>query len=64
MTTDVAQMRIECLKLAHRLDLPPEMVVDRAKVYEQYIFGAAQAEMPDNRSPKRPGGQSGKTDKR
>ena len=63
MTTDIAQIRIECLKLAHRLDLPPETVVDRAKVYEQYICGAAKAEVSENRT-QRPGGQSGKTDKR
>ena len=61
--TDVAHVRIECLKLAHRFDLPPAEVVDRAKMYENYIIGTAQAEMPDNRT-RRPGGQSGKTDKR
>jgi len=56
-------MRIECLKLAHRSDLPPEEVVNRAKMYENYVLGAEQSALPDNR-PKRPGGQSGKTDKR
>ena len=61
---DIAQIRLDCLKLAHRSDLPPLEVVDRARVYEKYIIGAAQAEMPDNRSPKRPGGQEGKTSKR
>lgn len=61
--TDVAHMRIECLKLAHRSDLPPEEVVNRAKMYENYVLGAEQSALPDNR-PKRPGGQSGKTDKR
>jgi hypothetical protein len=61
--TNVAQMRIECLKLAHRSDLPPNQVVDRAKMYEEYVLGAEQSALLDNR-PKRPSGQSGKTDKR
>lgn len=64
MRLDLAHLRVECLKLAHRQDLPPEQVVSRATVYEQYIIGAAQAEILDNRSPKRPSGQTGKTDKR
>lgn len=64
MRIDLAHLRVECLKLAHRQDLPPDQVVSRAKVYEEYIIGASQDVKLDNRSPKRPSGQSGKTDER
>lgn len=58
---DIAQIRIEALKLAHRSDLKTVDVIDRASAYEQYIIGSGQTEKPDNR-PKRPGRQTGKTD--
>jgi len=35
---DIAQIRIECIKLAHRNDLLPSEVVNRAKIYEQYLL--------------------------
>jgi hypothetical protein len=35
---DIAQTRIECLQLAHRADLTPQDVVDRAKFYESYVL--------------------------
>ena len=34
---DPEQIRLECLKLAHRHDHTADMVVDRAKVFERYI---------------------------
>jgi len=34
---DPEQIRLECLKLAHRHDHTAEMVVDRAKVFERYV---------------------------
>lgn len=34
------EIRIECLKLAHRHDREPAQVVENAKVYEDYISGA------------------------
>ncbi len=57
---DIAQIRLECLKLAHRLDILPNEVIHRAMVYEAYVV-QREKEMPDNRTPKRPGGQTGKT---
>jgi hypothetical protein len=53
---DLAQIRLECLKLAHRHDQLPEMVIDRAKEYELYLMPIEVSEKvhtPDNR--KRPG---------
>jgi hypothetical protein len=53
---DLAQIRLECLKLAHRLDHSPEMVIDRAREYELYLMPIEASEKvhtPDNR--KRPG---------
>lgn len=35
---DIAQIRLEVVKLAHRNDLHPSEVVNRAKVYEQYVL--------------------------
>jgi hypothetical protein len=31
------QIRLECLKLVNRHDWPPDMVVERAKVFERYV---------------------------
>ena len=45
---DTVQIRLECLKLAHRTDLPPSEVVIRAMVYEAYI-GSGNTEKSDNR---------------
>lgn len=45
---DIAQIRLECLKLSHRHDQLPEMVIDRAKSYEDYVL-----KEPENQ--KRPG---------
>lgn len=36
MTPD-QQIRLECLKLAHRHDLDPERVVERAGSFERYV---------------------------
>jgi hypothetical protein len=35
---DIAEIRIECIKLAHRNDLLPQEIVNRAKIYEQYLL--------------------------
>lgn len=32
-------IRLECLKLAHRNDLSPQEVIARASQYEQYVLG-------------------------
>ena len=58
---DIAQIRLECLKLANRSDLLPSEVVNRAIGYEQYVMGAEKSELLDNRNPKRPGRPVGKT---
>lgn len=34
---DTCEIKIKCLELAHRSDLPPLEVISRAKLYEQYI---------------------------
>jgi hypothetical protein len=60
---DVAQIRLECLKLAHRLDHLPEMVIDRARAYEAFVTGTAQAG-ESGQPTHRPTGQAGKTAKR
>lgn len=39
------QIRLECLKLAHRHDHTAEMVVARAEVFERYI----QSQAPDRK---------------
>lgn len=36
------EIRLECLRLAHRHDLPTETIVERAKGYEAYVSGNAQ----------------------
>ncbi len=60
---DIAQIRLECLKLAHRHDHSPEMVIDRAKAYEAFAVGTAKAD--DSGQPTHgPTGQAGKTAKR
>jgi hypothetical protein len=46
--TDLALIRLEALKLAHRPDQSPEMVIDRAKSYEEYI-------LKESENRKRPG---------
>jgi hypothetical protein len=45
---DLAQIRLEALKLAHRPDHSPEMVIDRAKAYEDYV-------LKESENRKRPG---------
>jgi hypothetical protein len=53
---DIAQIRLECVKLAHRHDKTPEDVVAVAKVYEQYVVNESQAKPkrswgPENHKP-------------
>jgi len=59
---NVADVRIKCLQLAHRPDLLPQDVVERAKVYEAFIQGEAKADNSDKptRGPGRPPGKTGK----
>lgn len=52
---DAADIRLECLKLAHRHDREPAQVVVVAEVYETYVSGNAQNE-------KRRGKKAGKPD--
>jgi len=52
---DDADIRLECLKLAHRHDRDPAQVVDVAKVYEAYVSGNAHR-------PRRRGKKAGKPD--
>ncbi len=33
------QIRLECLKLAHRDDRPPAQVIEVAAVYEEFVSG-------------------------
>lgn len=35
---DIAQIKLECLQLAHRSDLLPQDIVDRAKIYQAYVL--------------------------
>jgi len=35
---NIAQIKLECLQLAHRSDLQPNEVISRAKVYEEYLL--------------------------
>jgi len=35
---DIAQIKLECIKLAHRNDLLPNDVINRAKMYEEYVL--------------------------
>ena len=35
---DIAQIRLECIKLACRSDLLPNETVIRAKIYEEYVL--------------------------
>lgn len=53
---DIAQIRLQCLQLAHRHDKTPEDVVAVAKAYEQYVAGESPAKPkrswgPENRKP-------------
>jgi hypothetical protein len=43
---NIATTRLECLKLAHRHDLDPERVVERASVLERYVTGSALEKAP------------------
>lgn len=49
---NVEEIRLECLKLAHRHDLDPERVVERAGQFERYIQGTSS--QPVERKPGRP----------
>lgn len=66
---DSSNLRLECLKLAHRPDQTSDEVIARAKAYEKYVEGAGKAAKaaepgtPDNR-PRRPGRPPGKSGKR
>jgi hypothetical protein len=42
----IPTIRLECVKLAHRHDLDPKAVVDRAAEFERYITGFAQEKAP------------------
>ena len=35
---DISQIKLECLQLAHRADLIPQDVVNRAKIYQAYVL--------------------------
>lgn len=60
MTTD--EIRVEILKLAHRHDLEPQQVVERAKVLEAYV---TEGKAPPLGLPKRDGGNpSGPPDRK
>ena len=37
---DISDIRLEVLKLAHRIDRSPAQVVEVAEIYEQYVKGA------------------------
>jgi hypothetical protein len=39
---NIPTIRLECVKLAHRHDLDPKAVVERATEFERYITGSAQ----------------------
>lgn len=58
---DAREIRLEALKLCNRLDVQPEFIVERAKVFEQYILSEGSPvvtcndeEAPARRSPGRP----------
>lgn len=40
------EVRLECLRLAHRHDYPPVSVIERAKEYEAYVAGQAADAVP------------------
>lgn len=46
---DTCEIKIKCLELAHRSDLPPSEVISRAKLYEQYINPKADSKEPKTR---------------
>ena len=50
MMEDIVQTRIKCLELAHRHDLTPQAIVDRAKCYEQYAIGNVEQSENQNRA--------------
>lgn len=52
-------IRLECLKLAHRFDQGLEVVVARAKEYEGYILGT-KPEKPNDPLPQARQDQKGK----
>lgn len=41
-----SEARLECLRLAHRHDMPPGQVIDRAKEYAAYVVGQAASAAP------------------
>lgn len=43
---DRAAIRLECLKLRNRLDLPPEVTVAAAKVLEDYVLSTEAEAAP------------------
>jgi len=52
------EIRLECLKLAHRHDHDAEMVVKRAGEYEKYVTGSSATTPEKGRPPKKKSGQS------
>lgn len=61
-----AEIRMECLKLAHRHDFTADQVVERAKQFEQFVTGGQPATNPfDEHQPRSaPGAQQGKAGNR
>lgn len=50
------QIRLECLKLAHRHDREPAQVVARAEEYERYVSSPLPAPEPPRRGRPRKAG--------
>jgi hypothetical protein len=46
---DTCEIKLKCLELAHRSDLPPLEIISRAKLYEQYINPQAGSKEPKTR---------------
>jgi len=40
IATTPESIRLDCLRLAHRHDLDPERVVERAEVFAKYVNGS------------------------
>jgi hypothetical protein len=57
---DIAQIRLECIKLAHRLDQSPEMVIDRARAYEAFVLDLDNRKRPSDGG-KKPMAKTGST---
>lgn len=54
---DEKDIRLECLKVAHRFDHEAQSVIDRAKAFESYVIGAdrvkrAQSKVASKKAPK------------